>query len=329
MRDRSREGAVHNTGADARHAGATPDTGVSDAGASLGPLAHGLLDAAQEARTALDTKDPVTAVHDLRKAFKRLRALLRLVRGRRERAQARALGRAMAEAARHLSGARDHAARQDALDDLVAKAGLDTAHAAAATQALSAPLDAPSSEAVPAPSAAEGGIGPHRAALDALVYQCLIDTPRLSGGMKDKALLAALRDDYARARRRPVDTDDPESLHDLRKAVIAHRYQMALVTPFWPRLGKVWEDELQRLRDKLGQHHDLAVLLGQITAAQQAGAAPAGEQEWPAGVISAAQARQQRLALSALRLRERLFAERPKAFHRRIAAYFDPVSLKE
>lgn len=319
MREPGGEAAVHNIG-----------TGAGDSEAPLGPLAHALLDAAREAREGLDAKDPVTAVHDLRKAFKRLRALLRLVRGRRVRGEARALGRALAEAARNLSGARDHAARKDALDDLVAKAGLDPAHAAAAAQALSSPAESPPVDPPsPGAPASDGVLGPHRAELDALVYRCLVETPRLAGGMKDKALLAALAEDYARARRRAVDPADPESLHDLRKAVIAHRYQMALLTPFWPRLGKVWEDELQRLRDKLGKHHDLAVVIGQLDAHREADPAPSDTQEWPESFARAAQSRQHRLAHAALRLRERLFAERPRAFRRRIATYFDPVSLKE
>src|SRR5262249_11309118 len=51
-----------------------------------------------------------------------------------------------------------------------------------------------------------------------------------------------------------------DELHELRKRVVEHRYQMELVEPLWPRLGRVWVSESQRLRDRLGNHHDLAVL---------------------------------------------------------------------
>ncbi|MCS0500772.1 CHAD domain-containing protein [Ancylobacter mangrovi] len=291
---------------------------ASDTDTPLGPLGHALLHAAQEARTALDTRDPVKSVHDLRKAFKRLRALLRLVRGRKKAHDALALERALADAARRLSGARDHAARQEALDDLVAKAELAPEHAQAAMLALSAPEES---------GHATLGVGPHEADLNALVYRCLIDTPRFAGAMSTGQLVEALADDYARARRRgrKVDPADAEGLHDLRKAVIAQRYQMGLVTPLWPRLGKVWEDELQRLRDKLGKHHDLAVLAARLAAYEPG----AQDEAWHAAVSAAAGARQQRLAQSALHLHRRLFAERPRTFRRRIAAYFDPVSKKE
>jgi hypothetical protein len=59
-----------------------------------------------------------------------------------------------------------------------------------------------------------------------------------------------------------------DDLHELRRRVIEHRYQMELVEPLWPRLGKIWVEEAQRLRDRLGRYQDLAVLAG-MTAPHQ------------------------------------------------------------
>ena len=42
--------------------------------------------------------------------------------------------------------------------------------------------------------------------------------------------------------------------------MVVHRYQMEIVKPLWPRLGKSWVREAQKLRDRLGKHQDLAVL---------------------------------------------------------------------
>ncbi len=53
----------------------------------------------------------------------------------------------------------------------------------------------------------------------------------------------------------------PDDLHELRRRVIEHRYQMELVEPAWPRLGRIWVDEAQRLRNRLGAFQDLAVLM--------------------------------------------------------------------
>ncbi len=55
---------------------------------------------------------------------------------------------------------------------------------------------------------------------------------------------------------------DPEVLHDLRSVVVAHRYQMELIEPLWPKFGELWVAEAQRLRDRLGAFQDLSVLRG-------------------------------------------------------------------
>src|SRR4029077_6453082 len=52
-------------------------------------------------------------------------------------------------------------------------------------------------------------------------------------------------------------TAEIEELHGLRQRVIIHRYQMELVEPLWPRLGRIWIQEAQRLRDRLRRDHHL------------------------------------------------------------------------
>jgi hypothetical protein len=95
--------------------------------------------------------------------------------------------------------------------------------------------------------------------------------------------------------------------------VIEHRYQMELVEPLWPRLGKLWVEEAQRLRDRLGRYQDLAVLSG-LTAPHQL-LAP-----WRSRLARPITDRQTVHLNAAARLAGRLFAERPKAFHRRLRA---------
>ena len=65
---------------------------------------------------------------------------------------------------------------------------------------------------------------------------------------------------------------EPEVLHELRRRVVAHRYQMELVGPLWPKFGRVWVAEAQRLRDRLGAFQDLSVLLGFTVPHAAAGA---------------------------------------------------------
>ena len=76
---------------------------------------------------------------------------------------------------------------------------------------------------------------------------------------------------YRRARQLVPDSwseAEAEDLHDLRRRVVEHRHQMDLVEPLWPRLGKVWAEEAQRLRNRLGACQDLAVL-NELTAPHQ------------------------------------------------------------
>lgn len=284
-------------------------------------LALALSEAQEEARDALGLADPVKAVHGVRKGFKRLRALLRLAGAAREREvaqRARASRRALAAIARHLAQARDTAAREDALDDLVAKAGLSAAARRAASRAF-APAATP---------AADAGVGAHRAALEAEMARLAQVLPRLGAALDDKALPAALTAGYARARRagRAADPQDDESLHELRKEIVAQRYQMELVISAWPALGQMWVDQLQRLRDKLGKHHDLSVLRALAEAHPMRAD---GRPLWRAQLLAAIEARQEKLAHSALLLHARLFAEKPRAFHRRLSAYMSAVSERK
>ena len=59
-----------------------------------------------------------------------------------------------------------------------------------------------------------------------------------------------------------------EELHTLRQRVVDLRYQMELVEPLWPRFGRMWTDEAERLRDRLGRCQDLEVLK-RLTAPHQ------------------------------------------------------------
>ena len=77
------------------------------------------------------------------------------------------------------------------------------------------------------------------------------------------AIAAQLTVGYRSARRRlPADWSlaTPENLHALRRRVVDHRYQMELIEPLWPRFGRMWTEEAERLRDRLGKCQDLAVL---------------------------------------------------------------------
>ena len=95
---------------------------------------------------------------------------------------------------------------------------------------------------------------------------------------------------------------------------------MDLIEPLWPRLGAVWAAEAQRLRNQLGACQDLAVL-AEFTAPHQP-LAP-----WRSRLAPLIEERRAAHLKNAARLAGRLFAEKPKAFRRRIDALWSARRL--
>lgn len=281
-----------------------PDVPVSDT------LLAAARDVLGDARAALD--DPVrtdaASVHDYRKAMKRWRALLRLLEpfvgddGRRLRHEARDL-------ARELAGARDAQSALDALGDL--GDALTPGALAAIRHRLTEIKHAAEETAL-----TEAMRGRLRAALTAAELAAG-SWPLSQVGFSQVARELAVA--YARAKETiPPDWHNAsgERLHELRQCVVTHRYQMELVEPLWPRLGKLWVGEAQRLRDRLGAHHDIDTLSGLVGPHQLLA-------RWRSRLVAPMAARQAAHAGAAARLSGRLFAERPKAFRRRLEALWD------
>jgi CHAD domain-containing protein len=131
-------------------------------------------------------------------------------------------------------------------------------------------------------------------------------------------LAAALAAGYRRARKAvPPDFSaaSAEALHELRKRVIVHRYQMDLVAPLWPRMTKAWIAEAQRLRERLGSHHDLGVLENLAAPGRPLA-------RWRARLSPAIATRQAAHVAAAAKIAGRLLAEKPKAFRKRHEALF-------
>jgi CHAD domain-containing protein len=277
-------------------------------GAALIAVAQDIL---AEARAALDNPAETDAVHDYRKAMKRWRAYLRLLEpligaeADRLRGEARDL-------ARRLAGTRDIQAMLDALAD-VEKADPPLSKTSLATMRRrieEAPRTQATATLTPALRVEL------RAAL-ARAGQAITAWPLDGADFADIA--AALGRHYRRARRAlPAAWDDveAEALHQLRQRVVAHRYQMELVEPLWPRLGKLWVAEAQRLRERLGAHQDL-VVLERLTAPHQLLA------RWRSRLQPLIEQRKAAHIAAANRLAGRLFAERPRAFRRRLVALWE------
>ena len=263
----------------------------------------------RRARPSTDpAKSDAEAVHDFRRAMKRWRALLRLFEpfvgdeARRLRDEARDLARALA-------GARDAQSALDALADL-------------------------RSMGSPSPPRSIEGLRQRIEEIRRAAETTLINADmRLRlGNALDQAETMVERwplhlltfDDVAeqlarfyRGARQPdpgrLDGRRAEELHELRKWVVIHRYQMEIVEPLWPRFAKMWTGEAQRLRDRLGKHQDM-LMLASLTGPHQPLA------RWRSRLAPAIAERRARMSPAPRALAARLFVEKPNTFRRRLDA---------
>ena len=301
----SPHGTVAGPAGPPKRLGLHPDAGVAD---TLRAVAHDIL---TEGRAAIANPDGALAVHDFRKAMKRWRAFLRLLQpylgdeGRRIRLEA-------AELARSLAGARDARTALDALADL-SKGEQKLSHRSFAT--ITARLELLRVEAEGSTLTPET-----RARIDAILAaadQSVKFWPLAT--LNYKNITTELAEGYRRARDAIPDdwkSADPEALHDLRKRVVVHRYQMEIVEPLWPRFGQFWVGEVQRLRERLGHHQDL-IIFSQLLAPHQALA------RWRSRLTPLIDARRADHVHTAARIAARLFADSPKVFRRRLLALWD------
>jgi CHAD domain-containing protein len=250
------------------------------------------------------------AVHDFRRAMKQWRALMRLLEpfipdAQRLRQEAR-------DHARSLGRARDGQSALNAFDDL-AKKGMALSERSTATirERIEA-IRGSEEQAILTPELRDKIIAWLDATMGA-IEQWPLDPFEFS------KIAARLTAGYRSARQRiPADWSQAsaEELHEFRQRVVDHRYQMELVEPLWPRHGRMWTDEAERLRDRLGRCQDLEILKG-FTGPHQPLA------HWRSRLTPACAERTTELAHRAARIALRLFAEKPKAFRHRLETLWD------
>jgi CHAD domain-containing protein len=276
-------------------------------GDGLAAAARSIIADARRALADPELADP-EVVHEVRKALKRWRALLRLL-GRPLGEQADQMRMEARELMRAIAGARDAQSALDALGDL-RKAELPFSQTSVETirARLTEKRDA---------AEAKSFTKSMRDKLSRYLDYATLSLERWPLKAIDfDTVTDGLTSTYRRARQLVPEgwTDaEAEHLHDLRRRVVEHRHQMDLVEPLWPRLGKVWAEEAQRLRNQLGACQDLAVLAA-FTAPHEP-LAP-----WRSRLVPLIEERRRAHLKTAQRLSGRLFAEKPKAFRRRIAA---------
>ncbi len=281
------------------------------AGAGLQRAAQGRVDAALD-RLRIDAQDDAaTAIHDTRKDLKKLRSLLRLVRGDLGKQRYRRENERYRDAARLLSPAREAEVNLATLAALRARYPDEAPDATELREALERERD----ELATTGGALDERIARAVAAIAPGAAE--IAEWQLAGD--DFALVqAGIERAYERGRRglRAVrDVPSPENVHDWRKRVKDLWYQLRLLRDAWPAVLKATAGEAHELADLLGDHHDLSVLA-------ETAAALAPEDPDTAALVALTERRQAELLAAALPLGDRLYAEKPGRFTRRIGRYW-------
>jgi CHAD domain-containing protein len=284
------------------------DLGDSLADAARASAREQLADGAEVLRKE-HADDPVGSVHEARKNVKKSRAILRLVRSDLGDKTYRRENRALRDASRTVAHVRDADVMVETAEDL--QEHFAGRLPAAAFKRLRTALQR---DARDSRSRADGELGADL--IDALEAAAA----RVEDWPLDGASWSAAREGIGRAYRRGrkayalADAEPTtDNLHEWRKRVKDLWYHQRLLKPAWPEVLGAQADEAHTLSDLLGDDHDLAVLAERL------------EDDPPTddtgAVLELIEERRAVLLAQIRALGRRVYAEKPKAFTRRIAHY--------
>jgi D-xylono/L-arabinono-1,4-lactonase len=255
-------------------------------------------------------------VHEARKAMKRLRAVVRLVRVELGDEIYRLENSCYRDAAGQLSGVRDAAALLEALDALTEFAGTRLRRNRFATVGK---WLAERRDAIHAGSADDGDVA--RRVVNDLRWarRRVHEWPLDDSGWK--TLQTGICRVYSRGRRRYqqvlVQPGD-ELFHEWRKWVKYLWYHVQMAREVWPGMMVTIADELDELGDLLGQDHDLTVLRDTVMAEMSRPIRATTLQ----ALLELVEDRQTHLRERACRIGRRVYVERPQDFGRRFQGYW-------
>jgi len=272
------------------------------------------LTSAIDGLAAADAAGRDKAVHEARKSLKKVRAVLRLVRDGMDPSTYREQNAALRDAGRGMSAARDARVLVDTLDGLTGRFAdlLSPGAFSPVRDALAAEHEQLQARRAGDGAGVDGAVAAIGAARDAVDRWDVRDGPSLlPGGLR--RIYARGADRFAEARAEP----GPERMHEWRKRAKDLWYSTLLVAPAWPGPLGALADEAHTLADHLGDEHDLAVFAERVLADPGRFRSEADR----ATMADLAERRREELRSAALGLGRRVYAERPKAFVRRLAAH--------
>jgi CHAD domain-containing protein len=279
-------------------------------------IARKRIDGALEVLTRARKRPRDEAVHEARKAFKKIRALLRLVRPEIGERSYRKENTWFRDAARPLTEVRDAKILVEALDNLTKhfREHVDGRSFADVKKALEANLHAVRKRVLVEQNAFAKAAGAVRQARKRI---------KAWANVRDKwsALGKGLIDTYrrsARAFREAAADVTPEKLHEWRKQTKYLYYQLQILRPLWPKRMEELANEADRMGELLGDDHDLVVLRQTLTDDPGRFGAE-GDVEVLLALIDR---RRAELEQEATTLGQRFFQDRHRDFGRRLKGYW-------
>jgi CHAD domain-containing protein len=259
-----------------------------------------------------DGSDEVVAVHETRKALKRLRALLRLVRPALGDGVFRNENASLRDVARSLSGARDRHVLLETV--LKLEGGPETARKGICGTVR---------DVINRTNGGDHGVEPSavKKATSALAEAERRFMDFKFDGEGFEIVGPGLRASYHKGRRafrKAYANSTDENFHEWRKGAQQHWRHMLLLSRAWPASLNARVSEARAISQLLGDDHDLALLIAFARAQPESvlGAEHAAEIE----VL--ARERQNELRTLARPKGARLFAENAKSLHDRMADYW-------
>lgn len=284
------------------------------AGAGIRRIAREQID---EALDLLEEKDgdPEKTVHELRKRFKKIRAVARLVRDELGAEEYARSNETVRDLGRRLASVREGSVRASALERL------------RSTYEQDFPADrvSPIQKRLASRSRAALGRLKRGSTFPAIAREL--------GGLRRRVrawpirregfrcLEPGLRSGYRQGRERQAEawaSRTDEAFHDWRKRAKDLRYHAELLEPVWPETMKDVEKTLHTLTDFLGDDHDMADLRAALTTSSTL----TGGVDGVTTVVELIDRRRSELQTAARPLGLRIYSEKPGAFSRRIESYW-------
>jgi CHAD domain-containing protein len=256
------------------------------------------------------------AIHEARKRFKKVRAVLRLVRDDLGRKAFKRENRCFRDAGRPLSEVRDAQVLVGVVEALQEHfPGEAPAEAfAAVREALRVRQKAVAKRVLDEENAVAAVAATARGARERVAAWA--DVPDRWGAIR-RGLRRVYRQGYDAFSEASAEPR-VENLHEWRKRTKDLWHLLRVLGPLWPAALEAQAAEAHRLGDLLGDGHDLFVLHELLTEEPPLGVAPDSVQ----AVCALIERRRHELQESAVALGRRLYAQRPRAFVRSLEAWW-------